>query len=434
MFNYPIASTRVPDNECGEMSKQPDVDHSEDAVNEMMNMIDFDGPCVNLVDEQQPEIPTEGEIQLSQFWYSQTLHKVCEETENQAIANKKAKMDKPDQTTGETVTEKPVIHNVVPISAVKGNREQKGKEICNESPIRKGRKSCVLDRTTTNTCTGRGPRRTIKLGDHLRSPYYRRAVDMKVTAEEKRYHEWAQAAVGVITDVVFSMSNGTKLTRMQLASLARQTLDDELSNPFIELTKKYDIFRRNLATTSCYDMEVMQFKNKDFIFFPIVDDTDYYLVVFSLKSGSTVIIDHRSWTDSGIDDIMEIYEPFVETLYDVMAKHLESVNHPPSVSLGGKKHEVLDMHWRNMEMSDEGGVFVMRHMETWMGDERSWKTGFGRDGHALKTQLLDLRKKYSAKIATSMLNATKDDTTKDYNGFHSMDPKRKADILKATSI
>ncbi|KAI3771602.1 hypothetical protein L6452_02768 [Arctium lappa] len=39
-------------------------------------------------------------------------------------------------------------------------------------------------------------RRTIKLDDHLRSPFVRQCVDLQVNAEDKRLHDWAIANFG----------------------------------------------------------------------------------------------------------------------------------------------------------------------------------------------------------------------------------------------
>ena len=65
-----------------------------------------------------------------------------------------------------------------------------------------------------------------------------------------------------------------------------------------------------------------------------------------------------------------------------------------------------------------------------VGDERSWKTGFSREGPGLKTQLDDLRKKYTGKIVMSPFNTIKDETTKESEDFHKMDPTEKAKMLK----
>ncbi|KAI3759171.1 hypothetical protein L6452_06766 [Arctium lappa] len=42
----------------------------------------------------------------------------------------------------------------------------------------------------------RASRRTVRLGDHLKSPYFNRVVDFNITAEDKRVHEWALSIFG----------------------------------------------------------------------------------------------------------------------------------------------------------------------------------------------------------------------------------------------
>ena len=52
----------------------------------------------------------------------------------------------------------------------------------------------------------------------------------------------------------------------------------------------------------------------------------------------------------------------------VLVKHLKVVNHPSWVGLDTSRNDVLDMMWRNSGIGDDGGIFLMRHMDTWMGD------------------------------------------------------------------
>ncbi|KAI3667780.1 hypothetical protein L6452_42849 [Arctium lappa] len=72
---------------------------------------------------------------------------------------------------------------------------------------------------------GRAARRTVRPGDHLKSPYYNRVVDFTVTAEDKRVHEWALSMFGCKFDNVFSTSDSSNIFRTGLESLAAEHMN-----------------------------------------------------------------------------------------------------------------------------------------------------------------------------------------------------------------
>lgn len=66
----------------------------------------------------------------------------------------------------------------------------------------------------------------------------------------------------------------------------------------------------------------------------------------------------------------------------------------------------LLMSWRTEENSIDCGVFLMRHMETYMGytTPKNWKCGLKDEGPEQQTQIYELRKKYLSKIIRSNIN------------------------------
>ncbi|KAJ9562015.1 hypothetical protein OSB04_007175 [Centaurea solstitialis] len=390
-----------------ETSNQAGVENNDAVVKPVGIKSENDGSFMELGNVSETKTVSEDELQispspLSQFWFSSTLMAACDEAEKSLMGNKKVKLEEKEVHDADFQRE-----TVEPQPLLKATREEKGKQIVIESPVRKGRKGVNLGLGPTTTLAERGQRRTIGLGEHLRSPYVRRAVDMKVTAEERRMHEWAQTFVDGDCEIVFSLRNGIKVTRSELASLALQQPvhpividawadllnceeehrnqnslrrhffstkvigDNEITNSATNLKKKYELFSSNLAVASKFDMELIKFKNKDLIFFPILDNGNYYLVVVNLKIGSMVVIDHRAWPDNEQDEIVQKYDAFVDTLHRLLIKHLEAVKHPAWVELDGNMHEILTMNWQTRVMAGDGGIFLMRHMETWMGDARS---------------------------------------------------------------
>ncbi|KAJ9535943.1 hypothetical protein OSB04_un000897 [Centaurea solstitialis] len=419
-----------------ETSNQAGVENNDAVVKPVGIKNENDGSFVELGNVSETKTVSEDELQispspLSQFWFSSTLMAACDKAEKSSMGNKKVKLEEKEvhdvDFQRETVEPQPLL---------KATREEKGKQIVIESPVRKGRKGVNLGLGPTTTLAERGQRRTIRLGEHLRSPYVRRAVDMKVTAEERRMHEWAQTFVDGDSEIVFSLRNGIKVTRSDLASLALQqpvhpiVIDAwaDLLNCEEEHRNQNSLRRHFFSTKVIGDNEITNSatnlkKNnrndeKRRFFFPILDNGNYYLVVVNLKIGSMVVIDHRAWSDNEQDEIVQKYDAFVDTLHRLLIKHLEAVKHPAWVELDGNMHEILTMNWQTRVMAGDGGIFLMRHMETWMGDARSWKTGFAKEGPGLKNQLTDLRKKYCTKFLRSAANEKKMEMSNKFDEFH----------------
>ncbi|KAL8230926.1 hypothetical protein R6Q57_000704 [Mikania cordata] len=67
------------------------------------------------------------------------------------------------------------------------------------------------------------------------------------------------------------------------------------------------------------------------------------------------------------------------------------------------------MPWRTSHNHVDCRVFLMRHMETYQGnDKKEWDAGFSLEEDKLqKRQLVDLRRKYDAKILLHDINEAK---------------------------
>ncbi|KAI3759307.1 hypothetical protein L6452_07025 [Arctium lappa] len=102
----------------------------------------------------------------------------------------------------------------------------------------------------------------------------------------------------------------------------------------------------------------------------------------------------------------DLWTPFIDfkSQYEIFSRNL--------AILARFNMEVLKM--RNMDLVDmEENAHERLHMETWMGDEWSWKTGFTKEGPNQKIQLKDLRKKFVAKLVLSNFNKKKEDVLKE---------------------
>ncbi|XP_024980935.1 uncharacterized protein LOC112517795 [Cynara cardunculus var. scolymus] len=144
------------------------------------------------------------------------------------------------------------------------------------------------------------------------------------------------------------------------------------------------------------------------VFFPLLDKGHYYLVVFNLKNPSIVVIDNRRIEVSDDDHLLEMYDFITDILQRLMIRHLNAVGHAAGKDLDETGQERLRLDWQTNNNFDDCGVFTMRHMETYMGDMKSWKTGLAPESKTQENQIANLRVKYVAKILMNSYNVKKD--------------------------
>ncbi|KVH88430.1 Peptidase C48, SUMO/Sentrin/Ubl1 [Cynara cardunculus var. scolymus] len=296
----------------------------------------------------------------------------------------------------------------------------------------------------------RAARQELKLGDHLRSPYVIRAVDMNVTNEERKIHEWVLAGLGG-NELLFSTPNDMNLHRHAIESLARTTTmyisvidawvtllnyeerfrnrdslcryffnievmtDTKLRSKCVNHNTQYALFKKGLMSSAKNNLEVVEMRNIDLVFFPLLDKGHYYVVVFNLKNPSVVVIDNRYREVSDDDQLLQMYDFITNILID--DQHLNVVVHPTGRELDEIGQQRLRMDWQTQNNFDDCGVFAMRHMETYMGDVRTWRTGLAQAGKTKEGQIASLRMKYIAKLLVSNYNKKKEYVVKEVEKF-----------------
>ncbi|KAL8227401.1 hypothetical protein R6Q59_000134 [Mikania micrantha] len=93
----------------------------------------------------------------------------------------------------------------------------------------------------------------------------------------------------------------------------------------------------------------------------------------------------------------------------IFLMYLHLVGHPKANDIGSSKIEKLKNNWATTKNFVNCGVFVMRHMEMFMGNHiRSWDCGFPKDEKSKKAKCTLLRKKYACKMITSYINKHKE--------------------------
>ncbi|XP_035840200.1 uncharacterized protein LOC110909597 [Helianthus annuus] len=144
----------------------------------------------------------------------------------------------------------------------------------------------------------------------------------------------------------------------------------------------------------------------------------FYVLCFNLKSGKIDLIDNSA----AKQEFKERYKGLPDTLRRVLVLYLQNALKPtPAIEeLATSVIERKEMDWRTKNNGVDCGVFTMRHMETYKGDQKPWVTGFMNEdevNNRQKAQLHLLRTRYLRKIILSEHNMHRQKIIKMANAF-----------------
>ncbi|PWA37771.1 hypothetical protein CTI12_AA576340 [Artemisia annua] len=171
-----------------------------------------------------------------------------------------------------------------------------------------------------------------------------------------------------------------------------------------KIDKQYDEFAKMITIQMEDDIRKLQFEDVNLVFFPIISHDLYYLIVFNIIKGTSVIIDNSDSDGTYEGKYKENYE-FVR---GVFAKHLTTYQHPKGDELMNQKRKptILNMSWRTKKDKIDCGLYMMLHMEHYQGKSGTkWDTGMLKENDINhKMQINNLRAKYVAKMMLHEVN------------------------------
>ncbi|KAG6390753.1 hypothetical protein SASPL_148498 [Salvia splendens] len=217
-----------------------------------------------------------------------------------------------------------------------------------------------------------------KISHALRSPYNQRAIKLgnTLTPTERETYYWILKCHDAST-IVSRTNPWDAGADFQLATFAAN-LDHEVK--LIPNFKWADI---------------------DMVFFPICAHEHYYAVCFYYASKRVIVIDNSSSGDS--DNITVNYGVIPETLRIFFWKYLAGVGCvQQSKAVENSAIERLKLKWSTETNKDDSGVYLMRHLETYMGQKgREWTCGLSKKS---KGVLQILRAKYCTALMLAEIN------------------------------
>ncbi|XP_020255358.1 uncharacterized protein LOC109832389 [Asparagus officinalis] len=173
----------------------------------------------------------------------------------------------------------------------------------------------------------------------------------------------------------------------------------------------------------------MKFNEIDMVFFPINAFEHFYIVCYGLKNPSMELIDNSK----NCPDYKEKYQGRPEGLHQNFVRYLADKKHHKASEINTLTPDRLEMEWRTAENKFDCGIFVMRHMETYMGGgTANWNSGFHREGERLKNQLHRLRSIYCCQILTEPTNELAKEVIRKAQLHHAETAKFKKETRKIT--
>ncbi|KAF5787718.1 putative Ulp1 protease family catalytic domain, papain-like cysteine peptidase superfamily [Helianthus annuus] len=285
-------------------------------------------------------------------------------------------------------------------------------------------------------------RRTIKLPDIMCSPYAHKKVRLfkSLSREENKIADTIFAAVKNEWNEVFQTQHGAAVPRVSFESLypnvevhisvlkcwasvlnsedkfrnkrdptrffcSCNMLGDKDFEKSVEESSRITTFNANME--SCLrEANMDTLIGIDLVFIPILHSKHYYLICYNLKKALVDVIDNLGRNVEF--DSKYAFRP--QIMQNTLCNYLEMTSHPIASKLRKCEPKILEMPWRTVNNSVDCGIFVMRHMETYKCTTiKDWKPKCGLAGESeyQKTQLVDLRMKYLAKILLSDINIRK---------------------------
>ncbi|KAJ9551858.1 hypothetical protein OSB04_015903 [Centaurea solstitialis] len=255
----------------------------------------------------------------------------------------------------------------------------------------------------------------------------------KATEVESKVASWIFSFEGDKSDVVFETKDGFQSMRFMMESLIPEceTFYNVIDTwamllNFEERMKSEDCPRRFFAQQKSLHGQIQDLEKFELVFFPVVSVVHYLLICFNLKEGRIQIFDN-----SDVDvPLSAKYGSIPIVVQKVFVTVLKQLNDGRFKKLNKAKPKREKMSWRTLGNHVDCAVFMMRHMETYMGQSmKDWDCGLADEGKTQKSQLVNLRHKYVGKMLLSDLNVKKNLVLEGMHKFAEYPEQKQKEIL-----
>ncbi|KAI3695088.1 hypothetical protein L1987_78076 [Smallanthus sonchifolius] len=175
--------------------------------------------------------------------------------------------------------------------------------------------------------------------------------------------------------------------------------------------KRMERFILNMNRVVYWNPALMDLRGIDMVVMPMLEHNHYYLIVFELKHIAISVIDNFSdaYPLVRLDDNENYFEKDSSyTVKEIFVKYLEHIKHPKTYELNATKIKKVKISWATTSNALDCEIFVMRHMEKYLGAKEEFNSGLSTNSPKKNKQLKIVRKKYAAHILLSECNKVRE--------------------------
>ncbi|PWA81936.1 ulp1 protease family, C-terminal catalytic domain-containing protein [Artemisia annua] len=268
-------------------------------------------------------------------------------------------------------------------------------------------------------------KREVKFSSSMTSAFYIRKVDVsiKLTEEEKKVIEyiWSTSNDGSL------VLNYEELKRDKLAGSGNLYCNTSMLPHYVlETGANEEKIRKIMDGNMKIVLKQACRKNLGdvhLVFFRMIHITKkthhFYLICFNMKTVEIDVIDN---INNNLEVLDRIYGPYANLVIKSFIEYMKREKHPKSDEFLKAEPKILQMEWRTNKNVTNCGVFVMRHMETYMG-RGAFFHEFKKAVIGQLVQIKILRAKYLAKIVLMEINEVKENFLKEAEAYMKKTPQ-----------
>ncbi|PWA43796.1 ulp1 protease family, C-terminal catalytic domain-containing protein [Artemisia annua] len=230
----------------------------------------------------------------------------------------------------------------------------------------------------------------------------------------------------------YEEKKNNKGVRMKHYFHTAMILKDMIEGKMKNEKKQIQAFHETMESVFKKDETAMAMQHIEWAFFPIIAHHHYYLVVFNLFKGTSVIIDN-SISGANYDSK---YKHVCDLLKNLFSKHLERYKHPKASDVRDKKTTIMKLKWGTKNNEVDCGVFLMMHMENYNGETATkWNLGFPTEEENQTIELIKMRVKHTTKMLMHEVNKNRAMMSENAHQFARQytDKDEKQKMIKETS-
>ncbi|XP_057777884.1 uncharacterized protein LOC131020725 [Salvia miltiorrhiza] len=153
----------------------------------------------------------------------------------------------------------------------------------------------------------------------------------------------------------------------------------------------------------------------DLFVFPVYDGMKFYALTFDVKRGRILVFDSTNVLKE--DCLLEKYGVIIDHLANVLGEYLHLHGDPiKKIKMLKAKKFVVHIKWGNKSCMEASGIYLMRHIETYMGETPcNWVCGLPTNP---ERHLIRLRTRYCATMIGWTNNYVKDDVMRGASTYY----------------